>query len=60
MANVVSTGITAVGNVLIGSSADSVFGVIADQSAITNVVAARVVGASSSGLAPALLMNMDW
>jgi hypothetical protein len=60
VAQVVSTGITATSNVLIGSTTDNQFAVIADGSNLTNIPAARVMGASVAGLAPALLMNMDW
>lgn len=57
---VVSTGVAAVGDVLIGSATDSQFAKISDGGTLTNIPAARVVGASSAGLCPALLMNMDW
>ncbi len=60
VAQVVGTGVTATSNVLIGSSTDNVFGVISDGSNLTNIPAARVMGACVAGLAPALLMNMDW
>lgn len=48
------------GSVLIGSSTDNQFAIIADGSAITNVVVGRVCGTSTAGLAPTLLFNMDW
>lgn len=60
VANVVSTGVTATSNILIGSSTDGQFAIIADGSNLTNIPAARVAGSSASGLIPALLMNMDW
>lgn len=60
VAQVVSTGVTASSNILIGSTTDNQFAVISDGSTISNIPAARVMGASSGGQCPALLMNMDW
>jgi hypothetical protein len=48
------------GNVIIGSSTDNQFAIIADGSSITNVPVGRVCGASSGGLSPTILFNMDW
>lgn len=48
------------GSVIIGSSADNTFAIIADGSAITNIPVGRVCAASSGGLSPTILMNMDW
>jgi hypothetical protein len=60
VAQCVGTGVTAQSNILIGSTTDNQFAVIADGSTVTNVPAARVVGACVAGQVPALLMNMDW
>lgn len=48
------------GSVIIGSSTDNTFAIIADGSAITNIPVGRVCGASSGGLSPTILFNMDW
>lgn len=48
------------GSVLIGSATDNQFAIIADGSTLTNIPVGRVCGTSAAGLAPAMLMNMDW
>lgn len=60
LAQIVSTGVTAQSMVIIGSTTSNQYAVIADGSNLTNIPAARVMGASVSGQCPALLMNMDW
>lgn len=48
-------------DMIIGSTTDSQFGRIAEGSNLTETqVGIRMEGASSSGLSPVLLMNMDW
>jgi hypothetical protein len=48
------------GSIIIGSSVDNTFALISDGSTINQIPVGRVCGASSGGLSPTILFNMDW